>query len=157
MIPNLTIGAVAKRAGVNIQTVFYYERRGILAPADRTPSGYRLYEETAVDALRFIKNAQSLGFSLDEIKRLMGLRVRRPGVALAVRRKAQSRLEVIRGKIAKLRSMEKALQGLIRSCVRRVSTSECPILDSFEKTEESCSKKPASRTAVRYPRPKRGP
>ena len=67
MLPSMSIGQVAAAAAVNIQTVRYYERRGLLSPARRTPSGYRQYNEDAVARLRFIKHAQELGFSLKEI------------------------------------------------------------------------------------------
>ena len=74
----LTVGKVAKRAGVNLQTVLYYERRGLLTPDGRTDAGYRLYSSDAARKILFVKNAQSLGFTLNEIAGLLRLRIRRP-------------------------------------------------------------------------------
>lgn len=128
----LTIGAVAKRSGVNLQTVRYYERRGLLSPVRRTDSGYRLYVPEAVKVIRFIKNAQELGFSLEEISRLLRLRVGRKVQCIRIRKQALGRLEIVRGKIAALRSMEKVLHRLVRTCAARGTTESCPILESLE-------------------------
>ena len=132
MNTKLTIGRVAKQAGVNIQTVRYYERRGLLPPDGRRESGYRLYTKEAVKKLRFIRNAQSLGFSLDEIARLLRLRVGRKIQCGKVKRQAQARLEIVQGKIAGLRAMERVLHRLIRTCSAQATTNRCPILESLE-------------------------
>src|SRR2546425_2915207 len=81
----LTIGQVADAADVNIQTIRYYERRGLFPTPRRTPAGYRQYADDAVARLRFIKHAQELGFSLQEIQELLGLRVRHGAACDAVR------------------------------------------------------------------------
>ena len=133
----LTIGRLAKRAGVNVQTVFYYERRGLLAPASRTEAGYRLFAPEAVRVLRFIKNAQALGFSLEEIARLLRLRVGRRSQCAGVRRRAEARLKIVQDKIASLRAMERALRRLVGTCVRNSTTGACPILESLEDVRES--------------------
>lgn len=132
MDEELTIGRVAKWAGVNVQTVRYYERRGLLLPDGRRDSGYRLYGEEAVRKLLFIRNAQGLGFSLDEIARLLRLRVGRTVRCGKVKRRAQARLKTVQGKIAGLRAMERVLQRLIRTCSVRGTTDRCPILESLE-------------------------
>lgn len=132
MIKYLTIGKVAKRAGVNLQTVFYYERRRLLAPAKRADSGYRLYAPQAVRTIRFIKNAQGLGFSLEEIAKLLGLRVNHRRQCKSVKRQAEARLNLVKEKIAGLRSMERALQRLLKTCATRGTTDSCPILESLE-------------------------
>lgn len=129
---DLTIGTVAKRAGVNVQTVRYYERRGFLFPDGRRESGYRLYTHEAVKKLRFIKNAQGLGFSLDETARLLGLRVGHKVQCGKVKKQAQARLAIVQDKIAGLKAMEKVLQRLIRTCSARGTTASCPILESLE-------------------------
>ncbi len=85
----MTIGQVAAGAGVNIQTVRYYERRGLLPRAPRTASGYRQYDPDAVARLRFIKRAQDLGFSLQEIAELLELRVEHGAACAAVEAKAK--------------------------------------------------------------------
>ena len=133
----LTIGKIARGAGVSIQTIRYYERRGLLRPSDRRDSGYRLYAPDAVDVLRFVKNAQELGFSLDEITKLLRLRVG-PGTKCGrVKKQAQARLVAVQAKIAGLRAMECALRRLISTCVRRGTTDYCPILKSIENGRRS--------------------
>ena len=79
----LTIGGVSKEANVNVETIRYYERRGLLTKPMRSPAGYRIYSADAVRRLHFVKRAQELGFSLNEIKELLGLRVR-PGSTVIV-------------------------------------------------------------------------
>ena len=103
MAETLTAGRLAKAGGVNVQTVRYYERRRLLLPARRTDSGYRLNPPEAVRVLRFIKNAQDLGFTLEEIARLLRLRVRHKGQCGAVRRQPGAP-QVVRGKLADLRA-----------------------------------------------------
>jgi DNA-binding transcriptional MerR regulator len=85
----LTIGQVATAANVNIQTIRYYERRGMFAAPRRTASGYRQYTQDAVSRLRFIKHAQELGFSLKEIQELLDLRVRHGAACDTVERKTR--------------------------------------------------------------------
>lgn len=127
----LTIGKVAKRAGVNIQTVRYYERRGYVRPAGYRDSGYRLYEEDAVQKILFIKNAQQLGFTLREISQLLKLRVSRTAHCGSVRARAQAHLEDVQAKIERLQSIEKVLSELVRVCNKRAKTDRCPILRSI--------------------------
>jgi len=132
MTDELTVGKVARQAGVNLQTVLYYERRRLLEPVRRTDSGYRLYAPDAVRVIRFIKNAQELGFTLEEIARLLRLRVGRRVECGKVKKQAQARLEIVQGKIAGLRAMEKVLRRLVRTCAARGTTESCPILESLE-------------------------
>jgi len=132
MDKKLTIGRIAISAGVNIQTIRYYERRGLLPASGRTESGYRLYVPEAVQKLRFIKNAQSLGFSLSEIARLLRLRVGRTAQCGKVRARVMARLEVVRRKISGLRAIERTLRLLERDCATRKTSSSCPILQSLE-------------------------
>ena len=132
MTANITIGRVAKLARVNIQTVRYYERRGILSPDGHRESGYRLYTDEAIRKIRFIKNAQELGFTLDEITRLLSLRVGRRTQCAKVRRQAEARLDIVKSKIGALKAMEQVLGRLVRTCSRRGTTAACPILESLE-------------------------
>lgn len=136
MDANLTIGKVAKRAGVNIQTVRYYERRGILSPDGRRDSGYRLYADDAIRKIRFIKNAQELGFTLKEIDRLLRLSVGKAARCEDVRKKAEKHLKDVQGKVEHLKSIEKILGELIRTCLKKGRTDPCPILRSLEVSEE---------------------
>jgi len=129
----LTIGRVARDAGVNIQTVRYYERRGLMSPEGYRDSGYRLYTDEAARKIRFIKNAQELGFTLDEIARLLKLRIDRRTRCGKVRTQARSRLKIVQGKIEALKGMERVLKRLIDTCARRGTTDACPILESLEK------------------------
>lgn len=132
MKTELTIGKVARQAGVNIQTVRYYERRGLLVPNGHRDSGYRLYDDEAVQKIRFIKNAQALGFTLKEIAGLLRLRVNRSARCKTVKRKAESKLADVKTKIAQLKSMERVLEALIHTCRRKGTTGSCPILKSLE-------------------------
>lgn len=127
-----TIGEMAKRAEVNIQTVRFYERQGILKPDARLDSGYRLYTEDSLKKLVFIRQAKQLGFSLTEIKELLGLRIKSPGTRERVRSKAEGKLQEVRSKISALKVLERTLNSLITDCQRGISQC-CPILDRMEK------------------------
>lgn len=131
MAKEVTIGTLAKAAGVNTQTVRYYERRRLLTPALRRESGYRIYREDALQKLRFIKNAQELGFSLEEIRSLMQLRSGGAASCEKVRKKATEHARDVRERIERLRSMERVLAQLVRTCQKRGRTDECPILRSL--------------------------
>ncbi len=132
MISELTIGKLAKEVGVNIQTVRYYERRRLLSPTARKSSGYRLYGEAALKRLRFIKNAQTLGFTLREITDLLNLRVSSTARCGDVERKAQAKLTQVQDKVRDLQMLAQALHGLIRTCRAGQPTDRCPILQSLE-------------------------
>ncbi len=128
----LTIGQVATAANVNVQTIRYYERRGMFTAVRRTPSGYRQYAEEAVHRLRFIKHAQELGFSLKEIQELLGLRVRRGGACGAVELKTRTKIDIVQRKMRELQRMKRTLERLAAACAARQPTQECPILEALE-------------------------
>ena len=132
MSAGLTIGKVAKEVGVNIQTVRYYERRHLLAPPVRKPSGYRIYGEEDVRRLRFIKNAQALGFTLREIGDLLNLRVSSIARCGTVQVKAQAKLRQVEAKVHDLRALSRALRNLILACQAEQPTDRCPILKSLD-------------------------
>ena len=132
MASELTIGQLAKQVGVNIQTVRYYERRRLLSPTARKLSGYRLYGDESLKRLRFIKNAQALGFTLREIADLLSLRVSSTARCGDVQRKAQAKLVQVEAKIRDLRALDRALQRLIHACQAGQPTDRCPILKSME-------------------------
>jgi len=132
MLQEWTIGKVAKQAGVNIQTLRFYERKGILRPSERKLSGYRLYTADASQKIRFIKNAQELGFSLKEIVGLLNLRVSQTARCPDVRKKAVRKLKDVEAKIRSLDSIRKALNDLVKSCQSKKTTDHCPILQSLE-------------------------
>ena len=127
----MTIGQVASGAGVNIQTVRYYERRGLLPKAPRTASGYRQYDADAVARLRFIKRAQDLGFSLEEIAGLLELRVEHGAACAAVEATAKEKIAMVEKKIGELERMRMVLAELARACELREPTSDCPILETL--------------------------
>ncbi len=134
---HMKIGEVADAAGVNVQTLRYYERRGLLKEPPRTPSGYRKYEADAVDRIRFIRQAQDLGFTLNEIDELLELRVDDPGRCPTVEARADEKLAEVRRKIGELERMETVLSGLIASCRSRSPTNDCPILEVLEDSEHT--------------------
>ena len=131
----LTIGKVARGAGLAIDTVRYYEREGLLQKPARTAAGYRQYPADAVARLRFIRQAKELGFSLAEIKHLLALRVT-PGKSCAdVRARAEAKIADVEQRIAQLNRMRGALTKLAVACSGRGPTSECPILEALETGE----------------------
>lgn len=140
----LKIGGLARAAGVNLQTIYYYERRGILAPAVRLDSGYRLFDDGAVRKLRFIKNAQRLGFTLSEIAALLNLRVGRTDRCEPVLIKAETKLRQVEEKMKSLAGMGRSLRRLIADCRSKKTTDACPILECLE-TEDACRQKSSKR------------
>lgn len=126
------IGVIAERANVNIQTLRYYEKRNILKPARVKESGYRLYTEDAVKTVTFVKHAQELGFKLDEIKQLLGLRNASVNRCDSVRKRAQIRLSDVQEKMKMLKRIEKTLKVLIKDCENNKTSKKCPIIDSLE-------------------------
>lgn len=135
MTTELKIGQLAKQVGVNIETIRYYERRNLLGPTSRLPSGYRLYNHEAQQRLQFIKNAQALGFTLHEIEELLDLQVSSKARCGDVQRKAEAKLKHVEAKVRDLQSLATALSRLIRTCRAGQPTDRCPILQSLEKTE----------------------
>lgn len=124
------ISRTAKEAGVNTQTLRYYERRGLLPRPPRRGSGYREYPSDAVQLVRFIKRAQDLGFSLDEVEELIKLRGVRASERQKVRRIAEKKIADIESRIAHLESMRDALQHLVRSC-HHGGSATCPIIEAL--------------------------
>ncbi len=129
----MKIGAVAARADVNIQTVRYYERRGLLPKPPRTESNYRLYSEDSVRRVRFVKRAQELGFSPKEIKELLALRIDSRATRAHVRERTEAKITDIEEKIRSLRAMKKTLTRLTAACCGGGgSVSDCPILEALD-------------------------
>jgi MerR family mercuric resistance operon transcriptional regulator/MerR family gold-responsive transcriptional activator of gol and ges genes len=132
MTTELKIGQLAKQVGVNIETIRYYERLNLLGPTSRLPSGYRLYNRDSQRRLRFIKNAQALGFTLHEIEELLDLQVSSTARCGDIQRKAEAKLKHVEAKVRDLQSLEAALRRLIRTCRAGQPTDRCPILTSLE-------------------------
>ena len=127
------IGALAKRVGVNIQTVRYYERRGLLLPTTRMESGYRLYDNEAKKRLEFIRYAKELGFTLKETEELLKLRVSSTARSDDIRKKVETKLSEIDHKIEGLKTIRKVLNELIKTCCAGQPTEKCPILRTIDK------------------------
>ena len=123
----LRVGQVAHAAGVNVQTLHYYERRGLLRAPRRTPSGYRVYHEDTVETVRGIKRAQALGFTLGEIRQLMTIHSgrRSPGTVIEM---VTGKLREIDGKIRDLRLMRRSLQEGVERCKCGGDLSHCDVL-----------------------------
>ena len=132
---SLTIGQLAQRAGVGVETIRFYEREGLLLEPPRRPSGYRDYPPETVVRIVFIRRAKDLGFTLKEINELLDLRVSPRRNCAQAKRSAEAKIADIDGKIASLRRMRRALRGLTKACEERRPTTECPILASLGKSE----------------------
>ena len=130
-----TIGTLAKRAGVNVQTVRYYERIGILPKPSRSGGGYRRYSEEAVARLRFVRHAAQLGFTLTETKELLALRARAGAPCGAVRTRAEQKLKIIEMKLQELRELRDAVAHLVRMCSGNTAVEHCSILAALSEPE----------------------
>ncbi len=128
----LRIGAVAAAAGVGVQTLRYYERRGLLPALRRTSAGYREYSADAVRRVLFIRRAQAMGFTLDEIRALLSLRVRERRPCEPIKETAEIARRRVREHLIALQRMDEVLEGLIRACDAHEVTEECPILEALE-------------------------
>ncbi len=128
----LRSGQLAAIANVNVETLRYYERRGLLPEPPRRQSGYRVYPTESVSLVRFIKGAQDLGFTLEEIEELLALRIDKEASKTVVRQRAQHKVSQIDAKIATLQQMRNALSHLIDQCHGDGPTSDCPILEAME-------------------------
>ena len=128
----MRIGTAAEQAGVNVQTLRYYERRGLLPRPPRRESGYREFPDEAVGVVRFIKRAQDLGFTLDEVEELLALRNEKRRDRARVRAIADRRVRQIDQKIAELQAMKKALARLLHCCRGGATTLECPIIEALD-------------------------
>lgn len=128
----LTIGQLAEAGNVNLQTIRYYQRRGLMAQPVKPASGYRLYPSSEVKRLRFIKRAQALGFTLSEISQLLALQ---DGHCRDVQKLAAAKRADIKRKIRDLTEMNKALTALLAACRTSAPPSPCPLIDSLRTPE----------------------
>jgi Hg(II)-responsive transcriptional regulator len=126
---------VADQAGVNVQTLRYYERRGLLPEPERSNSGYRSYGTDAVRTVRFVKRAQQLGFSLDEIDSLLHLAAGGPRSCDAAKDLAIDKIGQLERKIADLVAMRDSLRQLVATCRRSPSRRLCPLLEVMEEND----------------------
>ena len=128
----LRIGQLAAAGGVGVETLRYFERRGLMTATRRTAAGYRQYGDDAVERLTFIRRGQELGFSLKEIKELLALRVRHGAACEAVERKARQKIALVTRKIHDLQRIAAILERLADACTARAPTDDCPILEALE-------------------------
>lgn len=129
MAQALTIGRLARSAGVNIQTIRFYQRRGLIGQPPKPFGGVRRYASDAVTRIRFIKRAQALGFSLDEVALLLDLSDGRH--CAETKALAERKLAIVEGKINDLAAIEKALKGLVTECSKGSRRSGCAIIDAL--------------------------
>ena len=129
-----TISKAAAAAGVHVETIRYYERRGLIA-RPKAVGGYRTYPDEVVRRIRFIKRAQALGFSLKECKELLGLRAGRDGVTAAMHAKVEHKAAEIDAKLKELRAMRRVLKELTALCPGEGDSERCPILKTLEGTD----------------------
>lgn len=132
----LTIGQVAKHAGVGVETLRFYEREGLIEEPPRRDSGYRQYNEDVVKRIQFIKRAQESGFSLKEIAEVLRLRVTPDTSCEEVKRRAEAKIADVERKLEDLLRIKRALVQVAQSCTGQGPITACPILDFLEGQDE---------------------
>lgn len=135
LMRKISIGVLSRRAGVTVEAIRYYEQVGILAPAERKSSGYRLFDCETLRTLRFIKQGQNLGFSLSQIKQLLDFKVNPRSSCKELHQFFAEHLEDLNMKIQELQRMRKAVEEIkSRPCSKR-GTKVCKIIQSIEVRE----------------------
>jgi MerR family mercuric resistance operon transcriptional regulator len=126
----MQIGIVARKVGVSVDAVRFYERNGLLPPPPRTEGGFRRYAECDIETLAFVRRVQGLGFKLREIRGLLRLRGNRLQPCAPVKRQLEEKLADVRGKLGDLHKLEHELRLALRSCNRELykKNAHCPIL-----------------------------
>ena len=127
----LTTSQLARKAGVNVETLRYYERRGLIPEPPRRDSGYRQYSQDDVARIQFIKRAKELGFTLQEVQELLDLRVDPDTPCIMVKRRADLKIIDIEAKLQSLKRIKKALNKLAATCSGRGPVGDCPILEAL--------------------------
>ena len=133
MLKQYTIGTLAKQAGVNVETVRYYQRRGLVPQPERPIGGIRRYSSVHVRRLRFIRQAQTLGFALEEVIDLLALEDGRH--CREAERLGSSKLAIVRARVAQLRRVENALAALLDQCHSNTGKIRCPLIVAMEDAE----------------------
>ncbi|CAI2719614.1 MerR family transcriptional regulator [Nitrospina watsonii] len=131
MAGQMTIGGLSKQTDCNIETIRYYEKIGMLPTPRRTGGGHRVYNDEHARRLQFIRRARTLGFSLDDVRRLLALAEGKPKSCGKVKTLAEAHLEDIQSRIRDLKAMEKVLKQLVSQCTGRTAP-DCPIIDSLQ-------------------------
>lgn len=131
---DMTIGQAARAAGVNVETVRYYERRGLIPrPPKPADGGFRRYAPSTVRCIRFIKDAQGIGFSLAEVSELLSLRVQPEATCRDVRRLAEQKRVEVQERLTQLQRIAAVLDGLIETCPGDANLGACSILEALER------------------------
>lgn len=143
LIPSMTVGKLAKAAGVGLSTIRYYERRGLVLSLTRRSSGYREYDLETLRRVRFIRHAQELGFTLQEIGALLKLRVTPGSDCAAVRARATAKLADVKTRLVELERLRDALTKLVAACPACGPVTHCTILDALDTAVEAQSLEPA--------------
>lgn len=133
----MKIGEVAALAGVPVATVRYYERRGLIAEAERTPSGYRQCDADTARRLQFIKHAQALGFALEDIQQMLELRSDDQAACARIEALTRDKVHTVRQRLTELQRLERTLQDLVGACARHELTEPCPVLAVLGDAEPS--------------------
>jgi Hg(II)-responsive transcriptional regulator len=133
----MTIGQLAKQAGINNETVRYYEQRGLIPKPVKNASGYRQYSARDLARLKFIRRSQALGFTLREIGDLLSLQRSAETTCKQVRHIADAKIADIEQRIGELGRMKDALARLADTCTSSTVGNECPILDALDDTDET--------------------
>ncbi|MCZ2340661.1 MAG: heavy metal-responsive transcriptional regulator [Bacteroidales bacterium] len=124
----MKIGEVAKRAGIGVETIRYYEREGLLLEPERRPSGYRLYDESTVERLEYVRRAKELGFTLAEIKELLDLSFTSRSCCEHIRHRVETKISDIEQKIQLLQQMKHSLDKIVEHCREKHFTEICPLI-----------------------------
>ena len=128
----LSIGELAREGEVNLETIRYYEREGLMLPPPRKASGHRAYASGDVRRLRFIKRAQALGFTLSEVRELLALKVEPHQPCMDVVHQIEAKAREVKAKIAHLQAIKRTLDQMKASCEGHCAVRECPILQSLD-------------------------
>ena len=136
----MKIGEIARRSGVGIETIRYYEREGLLQKPERRPSGYRQYNDSIFQRLDYIRSAKELGFTLSEIRELLELSFAEEICCDSIREHAQAKLADIENRICSLHAMKKSLQEILKQCASHGHAENCPLVHkSLTDLTQHCS------------------
>lgn len=123
------IGEIAKRSGLSVDTLRYYEKRGLLTPSSRSNAGYRLYHLDSLQRIQFIQRSKALGFSLEEIMELMEVQHSPSAGSIAVKSRVEEKIAIIEQKMQHLQQLKDSLEQLNQLCSGEGSVADCPIIE----------------------------
>lgn len=143
--PHLTIGQLAKAGGVSVETIRFYERRGLIEQPRRPASGIRRYPQRTLERLQFIRQAQSLGFTLQEVQDMLVLKADDPATCREVQRLAEDKIGLLRAKMQTLRALETTLKVLVEDCHKQSGDDACfcPLLEAVQEGRAGDSRQPS--------------